>query len=109
LKTAIKNLFRPQEEVALLQQKVFPRNSQIKPSTPPPLTPNIENFNPLNVYPDAAGDNSFYVDKVPVFVKLCFKAETDLCLIGIELLSRSFAPTTYSSKYPKRYDKSNVN
>lgn len=94
-----------------MKQEVFASiiSSQIKPSTPPPLTPNIENFNPLNVYPDTAGaDNSFQVDKVPVFVKLCFKAETDLCLVGIELLSRSFAPATYSSKFPKRYDKSNI-
>jgi len=88
--------------VALVEQEVYPISSQIESLTP--LTPDIEAFNPLNVYPDATGDNSFKVDHVPLSIKLGFKAETDLCFLGIELLSRSFAPMNYSSKFPKRYD-----
>lgn len=58
----------------------------------------VEDVEAFDIYQDVADDNICAVSQVPLLFSIKFTAETELCLVGFELLSRSCAPNTNRAK-----------
>ena len=61
-------------------------------------TESVEDVKVFDLYHDVKDDNICAVTQVPLLFSIKFTAESELCLVGFELLSRSCAPKTNRAK-----------